>query len=88
MRFTCKQNFCKPRPRTNTGKQMFSYQAIDLWCDIPYYLKDLSAFSFAKEIKHHLLSEQYSKKFLNSNLSFITTSLSIICFLSLLLFFY
>ena len=49
--------------RTNTGKQMFSYQAIDLWRDIPYSLKDLSTFSFAKEIKHYLLSEQYSKKF-------------------------
>ena len=24
----------KPRPRTNIGKQMFSYQAIDLWHDI------------------------------------------------------
>ena len=42
---------------------MFSYQAIDLWRDIPYYLKDLNTFSFAKEIKHYLLSEQYSKKF-------------------------
>ena len=52
-----------PHPRTNTGKQMFSYQAIDLWRDIPYFLKDLSTFSFAKEIKHYLLSEQYSKKF-------------------------
>ena len=54
-RYASKQNFCKPRPRTNTGKQMFSYQAIDLWRDIPYYLKDLSTFSFAKEIKHYLL---------------------------------
>ena len=36
---------------------MFSYQAIDLWRDIPYYLRDLSTFSFAKEIKHCLLSE-------------------------------
>ena len=62
-RYASKQNFCKPRPRTNTGKQMFSYQAIDLWRDIPYSLKDLSTFSFAKEIKHYLLSEQYSKKF-------------------------
>ena len=42
---------------------MYSYQAIDLWRDIPYSLKDLSTFSFAKEIKHYLLSEQYSKKF-------------------------
>ena len=38
-------------------------QAIDLWRDIPYYLKDLNTFSFAREIKHYLLSEQYSKKF-------------------------
>ena len=38
-------------------------KAIDLWRDIPYSLKDLSTFSFAKEIKHYLLSEQYSKKF-------------------------
>ena len=35
----------------------------NLWRDIPYYLKDLNTFSFAKEIKHYLLSEQYSKKF-------------------------
>ena len=62
-RYASKQNFCKLRPRTNTGKQMFSYQAIDLWRDIPYSLKDLSTFSFAKEIKHYLLSEQYSRKF-------------------------
>ena len=62
-RYASKQNFCKPRPRTNTGKQMFSYQAIDLWRGIPYYLKDLNTFSFAKAIKHYLLSEQYSKKF-------------------------
>ena len=73
-RYASKQNLSKPLPRTNTGKQMFSYQAIDLWCDIPYYLKDLSIFSFAKEIKHYLLSEQYSKKNCNGNLSFITTS--------------
>jgi len=62
-RYASKQNFCKPLPRTNTGKQVFSYQAIDLWRDIPCYLKDLGTFSFAKEIKHYLLSEQYSKKF-------------------------
>ena len=56
-RYASKQNFCKPRPRTNTEKQIFCYQAIDLWRDIRYY------FSFANEIKHYLLSEQYSKKF-------------------------
>ena len=59
-RCASKQNFCKPRPCANTGKQMFFYQAIDLWRDISYYLKDLNIFSFGKKIKHHLLSEQYS----------------------------
>ena len=48
-RYALKQNFCKPRIRTNTGKQMFSYQAIDLWHDLPRYLKDLSTFSFASK---------------------------------------
>ena len=59
-RYASKQNFCKPRIRTNTGKQMFSYKAIDLWHDIPCYLKDLSTFSFAKEVKQYLLFKQYS----------------------------
>ena len=44
-RYASKQNFCKPRPRSYTGKQMLSYQAIDLWRDIAYYYKDLSTFS-------------------------------------------
>ena len=54
-RYASKQNVCKPRPCTNTGKQLFSYQAIHLRRDIPYYLKNFSTFSFAKEIKHYLL---------------------------------
>ena len=58
-RYASKQNFCKPCIRTNTWKQMFSYKAIDLWHDIPLYLKDLSTFSFAKEVKQYLLSKQY-----------------------------
>ena len=60
IRYASKQNFCRQRVRTNTGKQMFSYKAIDLWNDIPLYLKDLSTFSFAKEVKQYLLSKQYS----------------------------
>ena len=36
-----KKYFCKPRPRTNIGQQMFSYQAIDFWNDIPFHLKDI-----------------------------------------------
>ena len=39
---------------------MFSYKAIDHWNDIPLYLKDLSTFSFAREVKQYLLSKQYS----------------------------
>ena len=54
-RYASKQNFCKQCIRTNTGKQMFYYKAIDLWHDIPSYLKDLSTFSFAKEVKRYLL---------------------------------
>ena len=59
-RYASKQNFCKPCIRTNTGKQMFSYKVIDLWHDIPCYLKDLGTFSFAKEVKQYLLFKQYS----------------------------
>ena len=36
-RYALKQNLCKPRIRTNTGKQMFSYHVIDLLHDIPHY---------------------------------------------------
>ena len=59
-RYASNQNFCKPYIRTNTGKQMFSYKAIDLWHDIPSYLKDLSTYSFAKEVKQYLLFKQCS----------------------------
>ena len=31
----------KPRVRTNTGKQMISFKAIDLWKSVPQNLKDL-----------------------------------------------
>ena len=55
--------FCAPSRRMHSNIKifslfMFSYQAIDLWRDIPYYLKDLNTFSFGKEI-----TEQYSEKF-------------------------
>ena len=58
-RYESKQNPCKPRPRTWANK--FSYQLIDIWSDIPHHVKDLTTFSFSKEIKGYLLSEQYSK---------------------------
>ena len=45
----------------NTGKQMISYKATDLWKSIPQYLKDLNVYTFSKNIKNSLLSEQYSK---------------------------
>ena len=45
------QNFWKLYPRTNIVRQMFSFQAIDLWQDIPYYFKDLNTLSLDKEVK-------------------------------------
>ena len=57
--YNTRQNFCKPCIRTNAGKLMFSFKATDLWQYIPLYLKDLSTFSFAKEVKQYLLSKQY-----------------------------
>ena len=59
-RYASNQNFCKPYIQTNTGKQMFSYEAIDLWHDIRSHLKDLSTFSFAKEVQQYLLFKQCS----------------------------
>lgn len=59
-RYAAKQNLYKSRVRTNTGKQMISNMAIDLWHDIPSHLKDLNTFSFSKKIKYNLLSEQHS----------------------------
>ena len=44
------------------SKKMFSYQATDLWSDIPDHVKDLTTVSFSKEIKRYLLSEQYSTR--------------------------
>ena len=44
---------------------MFSHKAINPRHDIPLYLKDLSIFSFAKEVKQYLLStlRNYVKHF-------------------------
>ena len=42
------QNFWKLYPRTNIVRQMLSFQAIDLWQDIPYYFKDLNTLSLDK----------------------------------------
>ena len=51
---------------------MFSYKAIDLWHDIPCYLKDLSAFSFAKEVK------QYCQELCKKTLKLVTSNIWII----------
>ena len=40
---------------------MLAFQATDVRSDIPHQLKVLSTFSFAKEVKHYLMSEQRSK---------------------------
>ena len=60
--YAAQKNLYKPRIRTNTGKQMISFKAIDLWKSIPQNLKDLNVYTFSKNIKNFLLSEQYSKK--------------------------
>ena len=43
------QNSYKPRVRTNTGKQMISFMAINLWKSISRYLKDLNEYALAKK---------------------------------------
>ena len=61
-RYASKQNFCRQRVRTNTGKQMFSYNLRPLTSGMisgPLYLKDLKTFSIAKEVKQHLLLKKY-----------------------------
>ena len=45
-RYVANQNLHKFRVKINTrtGKQMFSFMAIDLWQEIPYKFKDLNQF--------------------------------------------
>ena len=50
----------KPHVRTNTGKQMISFKAVDLW-STPQNLKDLNVYTFPKNVNIFFLSEQYSK---------------------------
>lgn len=54
LRKTCASSILEP----TWANQMFSFQEIDLWRDIPHHVKDLTTFSFSKEIKRYLLSEQ------------------------------
>ena len=41
-RYATQKHLYKPRVRTNTGKQMISFKAIDLWKSVPQNLKDLN----------------------------------------------
>ena len=46
------KNLYKPHVRTNTGKQIISFKAIDLWKSIPpWNLKDLNVYTSSKNIK-------------------------------------
>ena len=49
----------KIRIKTNTGKRMVSFAAIDLWQEIPQNFKDLNPFSFSKSTKNYLLIQQH-----------------------------
>ena len=61
-RYATQKNLYKPRVGTNTGKQMISNKATDLWKSIPQNLKDLNVYTFSKNIENFLLSEQYSER--------------------------
>ena len=58
-RYAAKQNLHKFRVKPNTGKQMISFMAIDLWQELPYKFKDLNQFAFSKNVKNYILSQQY-----------------------------
>ena len=62
-RYAAKQNLHKFRVKTNTGKQMISFMAIDLWQELPHKFKDLNQFAFSKSVKNYILSQQYQHKF-------------------------
>ena len=60
-RYATQKYLYKPHVRMNTSKQMISFKAIDLWKSIPQYLEDLNVYTFSKNIKNFLPSEQYLK---------------------------
>ena len=47
-RYAAKQNLHKFRVKTNTGKQMISFMAIDLWQELPCKFKELNQFALQK----------------------------------------
>ena len=57
--YAAKQNLHKFPVKANTGKQMISFMAIDLWQELPYKFKDLNQFAFSKSVKSYILSQQY-----------------------------
>ena len=64
-----KQKLYKIRIKTNTGKRMVSFAAIDLWQEIPQNFKDLNPFSFSKSTKNYLLIQQHQTYSLPPSLS-------------------
>lgn len=55
-RYVANQNLHKFRVKTNTGKQMISFMAIDLWQEIPKKFKDLNQFAFSKCVNNYICS--------------------------------
>ena len=49
----------QPIQATCQDEQMISFKAIDLWKSIPQNLKDSNVYTFSKNIKNFLLSEQF-----------------------------
>ena len=58
-RYAAKQNLHKFRVKTNTGKQMISFMAIDRSLARTAKFKDLNQFAFSKSVKNYILSQQY-----------------------------
>ena len=63
-RYATQNNLYKPRVSTDTGKQMISFKAIDLWKSVPQNLKDLNVYTFFK-----ISNISYSQSNIKKNLS-------------------
>jgi hypothetical protein len=60
-RYASGHNLYKARVKTNIGKQLISFMAIDFWNSIPIDLKYCrKTFSVFKKFKNHLLNQQKS----------------------------
>jgi hypothetical protein len=60
-RYASKNNFYKPKTRTNIGKQSVYSIAVDFWQELPCDFKILPNFSFNGKVKQFLLQNQNSK---------------------------